>query len=378
MKNKMINSPELRQQCAQQLLVAVAHASHLSTFIGLDGFVDEIIHVVDKRENAESYTRLPTISKFAERIGAAAGKSTNIEMVNQRTKLGGNGPIMANALSTFGLRLTYLGALGFPNRHPVFDDFARRSDVHTIAESGHTAALEFNDGKIMLSQSVQLNEVSWNNIQARYGRDHFTGKFATADLVGFVNWTMIPYMSDLWEALLRELCPDLTGPRRKMFFDLADPEKRSERDILRALDLIGRFEKHFDVTLGLNEKEAYEIGDVLDLATKDHSPDGLAALSLEIQRKVGIATLVVHPVAFALAVSKGVATIVQGPFCAKPLISTGAGDHFNAGFCLGKLLGFDNSLCLLTGVATSGHYVRTALSPSMPDLAQMLDKWPSA
>jgi len=285
---------------------------------------------------------------------------------------------MANALSTFGLRLTYLGALGFPNRHPVFDDFARRSDVHTIAESGHTAALEFNDGKIMLSQSVQLNEVSWNNIQARYGRDHFTGKFATADLVGFVNWTMIPYMSDLWEALLRELCPDLTGPRRKMFFDLADPEKRSERDILRAVDLIGRFEKHFDVTLGLNEKEAYEIGDVLDLTTKDHSPEGLAALAIEVQRRLAISTLVVHPVAFALAVSKGVATVVQGPFCAKPLISTGAGDHFNAGFCLGKLLGFDNSLCLLTGVATSGHYVRTALSPSMPDLAQMLDKWPSA
>ena len=378
MKNNMINSPESRQQCAQQLLVSVTRASLLSTFIGLDGFVDEIIHVVDKRENAESYTRLPTISKFAERIGAAAGKSTNIEMVNQRTKLGGNGPIMANSLSTFGLKLTYLGALGFPNRHPVFDDFAQRSDVHTIAESGHTAALEFDDGKIMLSQSVQLNEVSWNNIQARYGRDQFTGKFATADLVGFVNWTMIPYMSDLWEALLHELCPDLTGPRRKMFFDLADPEKRSRRDILRALDLIGRFEKCFDVTLGLNEKEAYEIGDVLDLNTKDHSPEGLAVLAIEIQHQVAISTLVVHPVAFALAVSNGLATIVQGPFCAKPLISTGAGDHFNAGFCLGKLLGFDNSLCLLTGVTTSGHYVRTALSPSMPDLAQMLNQWPSA
>ena len=378
MKLTMINSQELRDQCAQHLLTGINRASQLNTFVGLDGFVDQIIHVVNKRMNAEVYDRVLTITDLAGRIGAAAGQSTNIEMVIQRTKLGGNGPIMANALASFGLKLAYLGALGYPNRHPVFDDFSKRAEVHSIADSGQTDALEFDDGKVMLTKTVQLNEVNWANIQARYGRDRFTGKFSTADLIGFVNWTMIPYMSDLWEALLHELCPDLTGPRRKMFFDLADPEKRSRRDILRALDLIGRFEKCFDVTLGLNEKEAYEIGDVLDLNTKDHSPEGLAVLAIEIQRQVAISTLVVHPVAFALAVSNGLATIVQGPFCAKPLISTGAGDHFNAGFCLGKLLGFDNSLCLLTGVTTSGHYVRTALSPSMPDLAQMLNQWPSA
>ena len=30
----------------------------------------------------------------------------------------------------------------------------------------------------------------------------------------------------------------MSGPRRKMFFDLADPEKRVAADITRALDLI--------------------------------------------------------------------------------------------------------------------------------------------
>ena len=48
----------------------------------------------------------------------------------------------------------------------------------------------------------------------------------------------------------------MKGPRRKLFIDLADPEKRTKADILRALELVAAFQKHFDVVLGLNEKES--------------------------------------------------------------------------------------------------------------------------
>src|SRR2546423_7954475 len=104
----------------------------------------------------------------------------------------------------------------------------------------------------MLGKLVQLKDITWSNIQARYGRDRFIEKFTTSDLVGFVNWTMVPYMSDVWAALLQEFCPSPMAGRHKIFFDLADPEKRTPKDIARALDLIGAFEKYFDVILGLN------------------------------------------------------------------------------------------------------------------------------
>src|SRR5512147_3299451 len=113
-----MNTPELRERCAGQLQAAADRVSRMKAFIGLDGFVDEIIHVVDKRESAEKYVRLPTIAKYAERLAAAAGRSTNVELVSQLTKLGGNGPIMANALAGFGLQVSYLGILGYPNLHP--------------------------------------------------------------------------------------------------------------------------------------------------------------------------------------------------------------------------------------------------------------------
>src|SRR5437773_7198500 len=210
-----MNTPESRAECAQILLAASAQISRLTAFVGLDGFVDEIVHAVDKRENAESFERLPTIAKLAERLSAAAGKSTNIELVNQRTKLGGNGPIMANALARFGIKVTYLGTLGYPHLHPVFDEFATRAEVHSIAEPGHTDALEFEDGKIMLGKHTSLKDVNWANILGRFGSERFAAKFEGSDLVAFVNWTMLPHMSDIWESLQAELCPRLKANRRR-------------------------------------------------------------------------------------------------------------------------------------------------------------------
>lgn len=371
----MINSTERRQKCAELLKANVSAAAKMSAFIGMDGFIDEIVHVVDKRVNPTEFVRLPTIEKFGARVSAAAGKSTNFEMVPQLVKLGGNGPIMANAIAQFGIKLSYLGALNYPDIHPVFKEFSEKGDVHSIANAGRTDALEFDDGKLIIGRMTQLGEVNWENIVARYGKEKFIEKFTNSDLVGFVNWTMLPFMSEIWEVVLKDICPTLSGKRRKLFFDLADPEKRSKADIQRALALISRFEKYFDVILGLNEKEGYEIGEVLSLDTSDHSPEGLARMAINIQSELKINTLVIHPVAFALAVSDGKADLVQGPFCEKPLISTGAGDHFNSGFCLGKMLGLDNVNSLMAAVSTSGFYVRTAKSPTVSDLAQFLADW---
>jgi sugar/nucleoside kinase (ribokinase family) len=54
---------------------------------------------------------------------------------------------------------------------------------------------------------------------------------------------------------------------------------------------------------------------------------------------------------------------------AQPNIKTGAGDHFNAGFCFGRLIdaSLHDSLLLATEVAH--HYVRTGESPTMNTLS---------
>jgi hypothetical protein len=266
--------------------------------------------------------------------------------------------------------------LGYPNPHPVFSEFARRAETFSIGEPAWTDALEFEDGKIMQGKLAPLQQMNWENICARFGREKLGAKIAGAHLVGFVNWTMLAHMNEIWEAVLAEICPTLRGPRRWLFIDLADPEKRTPADIQRALTLIVQFQKHFDVMLGLNEKESGEIGRALGLAPADGTPGGLAVLGRQIWDRVPVGTLIIHPTAFALAVSGGGVSLATGAFTPHPRITTGAGDHFNAGFCLGKLLGFDNASALLTGVAASGRYVRTAASPTLAELAQLLRDWP--
>jgi hypothetical protein len=320
---------------------------------------------------------LNTITEFSQRLAGAAGQSTNVELVSLMTKLGGNGPIMGNALASLGLSVTYLGVLGYPNLHPVFADFAKRATVHSIAEPGYTDAVEFTDGKIMFGKHQSLREMNWENIVARFGRDQFIAAVQAARFVGFVNWTMLTLMSGIWEAILKEVCPALTGPRRTLFIDLADPEKRTGADILHALKLVAAFQSHFDVLLGLNEKEACEVARHLQLDFADRSPAGLSQLAEQIRARVPVSTVVIHPVSFAVTASASGTSHVPGPFTAKPLITTGAGDHFNAGFCLGKLLGMDNPQALLVGVTNSGHYVRTAESPSVEQLAATLRQWPN-
>jgi len=53
-----------------------------------------------------------------------------------------------------------------------------------------------------------------------------------------------------------------------------------------------------------------------------------------------IDSVVIHPTAYALATGPDTTALVEGPFTPKPKITTGAGDHFNSGFCLGKLLDY--------------------------------------
>src|SRR5512140_2030056 len=106
--------------------------------IGFDGFVDEIVHVVDKRISPDEFVRLNSMAEYGERIRKCAGLSTNVEMVTVQQKLGGNGPIFANALIEYGMDLAYIGAIGIPDIHPVFKDMAARSRTIGLANPAFT------------------------------------------------------------------------------------------------------------------------------------------------------------------------------------------------------------------------------------------------
>lgn len=361
---------------SRKLLSAAPTLPSLKALVGLDGFVDEIITVVDKRNPNGSYEPVKTIDALGQKIRGAAGQSTNYELVVKQKKLGGNGPIMSNALANMGMAVTYVGCLGYPSLHPVFEEFAKKATVLSIADPGHTDALEFDDGKLMLGKHETLGDVNWDNLIARVGKEKLKDLMHSAQLIGMVNWTMLPQMSRIWAKMLDEVIPNSERHSRKLFIDLADPEKRTHEDILDALHLLSRFQDQVDVILGLNLKESQEIADVLGLPGKADADKAIIENAVAIREELNLHCVVIHPRRGAAAASEEGSAWFAGPFVTQPKISTGAGDHFNAGFCLGQILGMslDESLC--TGVATSGYYVRTGQSPTAPQLADFVANLP--
>lgn len=363
-----------KQAAINELSSKSSGASNRSVLVGLDGFVDIIINPVDQRFGpGDNYKPIRDMSTFGRRILSAAGKSTNIEMGKKMEKLGGNGPILANAILNAGLPTRYIGALGDPVIHPVFEEFAERTDAVSLTDPGVTHALEFRDGKIMLGLMDSLENVTYANVIAKMGEGAFLDLLSRTDLFSIVNWTMLPYLTQFLQALVDQVYPNL-GPRdhRSFFFDLADPEKRSDDDLLAVLRLLHRFCAFGSTTLGLNLKETQHVSRVLGLSVGDSKEDDIRGMARDIRAELKVDCVVVHPTDCAACATKDDTFYSKGFYTPEPMITTGAGDHFNAGFSVSRLLGLSPQSSLVVGCAFSGHYVRTADSPSLGAIGSFL------
>jgi len=368
---------EHKTQTLQELKEKSPLASTKKALVGIDGFVDIIVHPVNKRSGpGDQFTAIPTITDFANRIGSAAGKSANIELAPIVEKLGGNGPIMANAQSAQGLDVRYIGALGRDAVHHVFHEFANKTNAISIADPGVTHAAEFSDGKIMFGSMASLDEITYEHLCELPGEDKLIEVFDEADLIAMVNWTMIPFLTDVFNNFLEKVLPACSKDKaRTFFFDLADPEKRSEADLREVLEVFSKFETFGKVILGLNLREAEQVDALIGFPPLTNTPENLQTMAARIREKLQLDTVVIHPVADAACATPAGTAHAAGPYCEKPKITTGAGDHFNSGFVTARLLGLTPEAALTVAVATSGFYVRTAVSPSLDDIAEFISTW---
>lgn len=314
---------------------------------------------------------IPSITDFAKRIGSAAGKSANIELSEKLDKLGGNGPIMANAQLSLGLGVRYVGALGSPDIHPLFKDFSEATQAISLTNPGVTHALEFEDGKIMLGTMKSLEDVNFDTILNSIGEAELVNIFNQADSISIVNWTMLTNLTDVLKQLTETILPKLSE-KKYFFFDLADPEKRTDKDILEVLNLLKDFEPFGKVVLGLNLRESSQVAELLKIDTQE---EDLSLRAKAIKDALLINSVVIHPVESAHCASDEGTFNLVGPYCAKPKITTGGGDHFNAGFITAKLLGLSDLASLAVAVSTSGFYVRNAQSPTYQDIINFVNSY---
>jgi sugar/nucleoside kinase (ribokinase family) len=367
---------------------ALAALPPTRAFVGFDGFIDLILRPVASRASmaADDYTPVRTMSEFADRIKAAAGKSTNIETVLHEARFGGNGPLMAGALGSLGFSVTYAGAVGTggvnSSLHPVFVPFAERcSRVVTLAEPSTTACYEFADGKLMLNDRTNVQKVTRGSLIEAFGAEGLRRAVGDADLIGLVNWSLMGGVADLLTFFGQELLPSLPAPTkpRTLFIDLADPTPRSRDELRACLSSLVAMDRvpGCRVTLGLNLMESEIVAAALGADgafknTTSRPADAVRRAAVDIRAALGLTSVVIHPREGAAAATESESCWFDGPFCESPKLSTGAGDHFNAGYATAAAAGLPIAQCLAAGTATSGFYVREAKSPTRAELASFL------
>ena len=350
-----------------------AHTVRLpSIVIGFDGFIDEMIRLVSERHSPDAYAAVPTIAAFGELVTKAAGRSSLREIVVTAVHPGGCAINMGDGLAALGIPVDCFATLGEPP-HPAFDAItARFRSTRTWGrEPGRTLAYEFADGKLMFSSVTQLAELTPAKVAQLLADGSYACACNSARLIALTDWTLYPHMTAVWQHLQSEVYSKLTH-RPDFFVDLVDPSTRSSEDIRVMLATLPGFEASGRVTLGLNGNEAGFLARLFGLPPSTEDKASALALAQALRVRLALSEVVIHCIKFAaVAGPDGDATLV-GPYCAEPKKSTGAGDRFNAGYVLGRLLDLPPLERLICGCATSGLFVRLARSPSLPEITDYL------
>ena len=341
-------------------------------FVGYDGFVDNILKPVASRDK-ENVAYFDTISDFAVRIGKAAGQSGQVEIVSQQLKLGGNAPIMSYAIGTLGIPNICVGSLGYPELHPAFQPLKKVARIKNICQPGITDAFEFDDGKLIFSELSSFRMLTWDYLISEIGLNFFKEEIEGNYLIAQVDWVNLNHATDIWRGVLQDVIIPAGVKDKNFFFDIADPSKKSREEIIEVVKVMADYRPYGTVTLGINENESRKLYEALTGETAEFKE--LAEVGKTIFAKAGLDVMLIHPVDRTLTVNAHGTLEVPGRVVKKPKFSTGGGDNFNAGFCLGLLHQMALEECMLCAMAASGFYVQNGASADINGLIEYLEVW---
>lgn len=360
---------QLLRECRRSL---PADIDREKAVFGFDGVVDRVRSVVDTRAGPDEYETMETMGEFSDRIDRSAGLNTSlsIEWRNRGKRAGGHTSHLGRAMERLGCKPTVIGTFGDPPVETFTKEYDR-AEIISLGEAPTTDAVEFNDGKVLLSDSGVLASLDWDQICETVGLNTLASRVDRTRVLGIGYWATVLQMPSILEGLREDLWPRLRDPPGRVLFDPADIRRLSERTLEDGVDALDELDDTVPVTVSSNRAETLRIAGLFG-----NDQDASLLDTARVAREgLGVSKFVTHTVSEAVSVTAEEDYRIEIPREEEPELTTSAGDHFNAGLALGHMADLGDGQQLIAGSAVAGYFVRNGEPPTYDDLLAFLDRY---
>jgi hypothetical protein len=341
--------------------------------LGCDGFVDETYEIVDVRKGPAEFVPMKRLRQFGELIVARADGGVGLELVPKRRCEGGFAINTGRVAACLGLKPRLPGLYGKEAIDPAYHEFRESCELLSLGDPALTIALEFGDGKVLMSNLEAVSSLTWDDFKNHFGETKLKELFSGVDILGLGYWSLTAHFDGLFQGFVAQY--ENATPPRRMFFDFADIKKKSGESFMRTLEMIRACNARIPMTFSLNEHEVMELFSRIGVPPPELKPAAIAAALTVARRKIGFDELVVHTPEFAAASSAkdGEAFALQERQTEVVRLA-GAGDSFNGGYLCASLGDLPLKQRLVVANAVTAFFVTHATGPTREQLLAQIEK----
>lgn len=341
--------------------------------LGCDGFVDETYEIVQERRSQTDYSAMQELKQFGELLVERADGGVGVELVWKRRCEGGCGINTGRIAACLGIKPILPGLYGDKAIDPAFEEFKDNCEILSLGDPALTIALEFPDGKVLMSDLKAVSNLTWADVETRLGEEKLKEIFSGLDILGLGYWSLTSNFDDIFKGFMAQC--DNENPPKRMFFDFADIKKKSSEAFIQSLELIKSYNETIKFTFSLNEHEVFELFSRIGVEKPPLEPAAIAAALKIAREKIGFDELVVHTPDFGAAssASDGEAYALQEKQ-SNVVRLAGAGDSFNGGYLCASLGDLTLKERLVIANAATAFFVTHATGPTREQLIAQIEK----
>lgn len=335
---------------------------------GFDACIDIIAKIVREKDRERITEYFNSSSELGRFLSDLEDRSCGLELKIRMSKPGGNMVITSNALGCLGVKVDCIGTFGYPDIIPAYRTISENCALYSVGDTIQAIAIEFDSSKVIMFDPGPYDDLTWGAIKSIIGLPLLKKMFSGKAMISFLNWSEILNSTTVWKGVAEEVLPYTENVPGSFFFtDFSDCSRRSNEEIIEAVNTLKLFRKYFKVVLSMNVNESELISAALGV---DDRTDEI--FLKKMHDRCNADTVIIHRNHDAIAYDGSALETWPTYFCKEPKVLTGGGDNFNAGFCYSLLNGFDLRESLIIANAVSGFYVSQGFSPLFHELVNFL------